>query len=64
MHNRAYKLAHMAWLHKYQMNTPAADIKNQLQNQLLYGDIEGAAQTSKAYKEERKRVKDLIKMNK
>ena len=64
MHNRAYKLAHMAWLHKYQMNTPAADIKNQLQNQLLYGDIKGAAQTSKAYKEEKERVKDLIKMNK
>ena len=57
-------MGHLAWLHKHSRHTPSGAIKNQLQNQLLYGDPEGAANTSKAYREEKKRVKDLIKMNK
>jgi len=64
IHDRAFRLGHLAWTHKNLQNTRSGALKNQVQNQILYGDIEGAAKSADALRKQNKEVKELIKMNK
>ena len=64
IHDRAFKLAHLAWVHKNLQHTRGGALKNQVENQILYGDIKGAAESATALRKQNKEVKELIKMNK
>ena len=64
IHDRAFKLGHLAWVHKNLQNTKSGALKNQVENQILYGDIKGAAKSADALRKQNKEVKELIKMNK
>ena len=64
IHDRAFKLAHLAWVHKNLQNTRGGALKNQVQNQILYGDIKGEAKSADALRKQNKEAKELIKMNK
>jgi len=64
IHDRAFKLAHLAWVHKNLQFTKSGALKNQVQNQILYGDMKGAAKSAEALRKQNKEVKELIKMNK
>ena len=64
IHDRAFRLAHLAWVHKNLQNTRSGALKNQVQNQILYGDMKGAAESAEALRKQNKEVKELIKMNK
>ena len=64
IHNRAFKLAHLAWVHKNQKHISDGAHKQQIQNLILYGDMKGAAKSAKVRKKRDKETKELIKMNK
>jgi len=64
IHDRAFKLAHLAWIHKNLQHTRSGALRNQVENQILYGDIKGAAKSADTLRKQNKEVKNLIKMNK
>jgi len=64
IHDKAYNMAHNAWLHKNLKSTKAAVLKEQVQNQIIYGNIDKAADNAQTYKNEKEDYKELINMNK
>ena len=64
IHDQAYDLAHLAWFHKYHRHTTSGQLDRQVENLILYGDMDKAAQGAKVLREQRKQVKELIEMDK
>ena len=64
IHDRAFTLAHRAWVHKNLQGTIGAALKNQIENRILYGDMQGAAEGAKVLRKRNEEVKEFIKMNK
>ena len=54
----------MAWFHKYHRHTTSGQLDRQVENLILYGDMDKAAQGAKVLREQRKQVKELIEMDK
>jgi len=64
IHDRAFKLGHLAWIHKNRQFTKMGAHQNQVENMILYGNMKGAAESAKVLKKRKEEAAELIKMNK
>ena len=64
IHDRAFKLGHLAWVHKNKQFTEMGAHQNQVENMILFGNMKGAGESAKVLKKRKEETKELIRMNK